>query len=74
MVPKHAGGRPPKEPWSAAYLRTCPEGHKYTPKERTCPECGTNPEQYMRKALALTAGGGGWLSYTGRNWLAGRKL
>src|SRR5581483_2495514 len=32
MVPKHAGGRPAREPWSIAYLKTCgnPEcGKKY---------------------------------------------
>ena len=37
-VPKHAGGRPAQVPWSDAYLRTCPNGHKYTPRERSCPD------------------------------------
>src|SRR5262249_5535420 len=40
LPPKHAGGRPPREPWSVAYLRECGNcGNKYTPKERTCPNC-----------------------------------
>ena len=73
-APKHAGGRPAKEPWSVAYLRECPNGHRYTPKERTCPECAPSPETFIAKALAATAGGGGWHSYTGRDILRGRRL
>ena len=73
-APKHAGGRPAREPWSSAYLRECPNGHKYTPKERSCPECAPSPENYLARALAAQQGGGGWHSYTGKNWLAGRRF
>lgn len=75
MAPKHAGGRPAREPWSAAYLRECGKcGAKYTPKERSCPTCSTSPETYLARALAAQQGGGGWHSYTGKNWLAGRRF
>ena len=57
MAPKHAGGRPAREPWSSAYLRECPNGHKYTPKERSCPECAPSPENYLARALAAC----GWI-------------
>jgi phage terminase large subunit-like protein len=75
-APKHAGGRPAKEPWSVAYLRECPNGHKYTPKERSCPECSPSPENYLARAISAQGGqgGGGRYSYTGKNWLAGRRL
>jgi phage terminase large subunit-like protein len=74
-VPKHAGGRPAQVPWSAAYLRTCGKCEAtYSPKERSCPECSKSPETFLREALASSPGGGGWLSYTGKNWLSGRKL
>jgi len=75
MAPKHAGGRPAREPWSSAYLRECGKcGAKYTPKERSCPACSQTPESYLAAALAAQQGGGGWHSYTGKNWLAGRKF
>jgi phage terminase large subunit-like protein len=74
MAPKHAGGRPAQVPWSEAYLRTCPNGHKYTPRERSCPECAPSPETYIARALASASGGGGKLSYTGGNWLSGRRI
>jgi rubredoxin len=74
VKPKHAGGRPAQVPWSEAYLRTCGKcGAKYTPKERSCPECSVSPETFIARALA-GQGGGGRLSYTGRDWLAGRKF
>lgn len=74
-VPKHAGGRPAKEPWSVAYLKTCEKcGHKYPPRERSCPECSMAPESYLAKALSMSTGQGGWHSYTGRDWFAGRKF
>jgi uncharacterized OB-fold protein len=74
-VPKHAGGRPAKEPWSAAYLHTCGNcGNKYSPKERSCPQCSMSPESYLGQVMALTQGSGGRLAYTGKNWLAGRKF
>jgi phage terminase large subunit-like protein len=71
--PKNAGGRPAQVPWSEAYLRTCPAGHKYPPKERSCPECAPSPETFIARALQAQ-GGGGRLSYTGRDWLAGRRI
>ena len=67
LPPKHAGGRPSQVPWSDAYLRTCPNGHKYTPKERSCPKCAPSPENYLQRALAMQSGGTGPLSYTGKN-------
>ena len=73
-VPKHAGGRPSQVPWSDAYLRTCPNGHKYTPRERSCPECSPSPETYLARAMAYQGGGGGRYGYTGKNWLAGRRI
>lgn len=77
MVPKHAGGRPAREPWSVAYLKTCvnPEcGKKYAPRERSCPHCSRDPESFLREAVALSSGQGGRYSYTGRDWLTGRRL
>ena len=74
QAPKHAGGRPAQIPWSEAYLKTCPNGHKYTPRERSCPECSPSPETYLARALASTQGGGGKLGYMGGNWLAGRRF
>ena len=74
--PKHAGGRPAQVPWSEAYLKTCANpacGAKYTPKERSCPKCAPSPETVIARALAAP-GGGGRLSYTGGNWLAGRRF
>ena len=77
-VPKAAGGRPAKEPWSIAYQSTCTNedcGKKYPPREPTCPHCSMNPAQYMAKALAMSAGqAGGWHSYTGRDLFAGRRF
>ena len=73
-VPKHAGGMPARVPWSDAYLKTCPNGHKYTPRERSCPECAPSPENVIARALAAQQGQGGWHSYTGKNWLAGRPF
>ena len=77
MPPKHAGGRPAREPWSVAYLKTCgnPDcGKKYPPREPSCPHCSMNPAQYMAKALSMSTGQGGWHSYTGRDWMAGRRF
>ncbi len=74
LTPKHAGGRPAQVPWSDAYLRTCPNGHKYTPRERSCPECSPSPETYLARAMAYQGGGGGRYGYTGKNWLAGRRI
>jgi phage terminase large subunit-like protein len=73
-VPKHAGGRPAREPWSSAYLDTCPTCEKkYSPRYRSCPDCSSSPEDFMRQVMA-TQGGGGWHTYTGRDWLAGRRI
>ena len=59
-IPKHAGGRPVQVPWSAAYLKTCPKCEaKYTPKERTCPQCAPSPENYLARAHFLQQSGGG---------------
>ena len=74
---KHPGGRPAQVPWSAAYLKTCTNedcGKTYPPREPTCPHCSMSPESYMRKALAMSSGQGGWHSYTGRDWMAGRRF
>ncbi len=76
LAPKHAGGRPAREPWSAAYLRTCgnPDcGKTYSPHERSCPHCNISPGTYMARVLAAQAGGSRH-TYTGKNWLAGRKI
>ena len=74
-APKHAGGRPAQVPWSAAYLKTCPRCEAtYTPRERSCPKCSPSPENYLARALAAPNGGGGRYGYTGKNWLAGRRL
>ena len=75
LPPKHAGGRPAKEPWSVAYLRECGNcGNKYTPKERSCPNCSRSPESVIAQALAASTGGGGRLAYTGRDILRGRRI
>jgi phage terminase large subunit-like protein len=73
QAPKHAGGRPAQIPWSEAYLKTCPNGHKYTPRERSCPNCAPSPETYLQRALAASQPGGK-LGYMGKDWLAGRRL
>jgi hypothetical protein len=73
-IPKHAGGRPTQVPWSDAYLRTCPNGHKYTPRERSCPDCAPSPETYLARAMSAQSGGGGRYGYSGKNWLAGRRI
>jgi phage terminase large subunit-like protein len=73
-APKHAGGRPSREPWSAAYLNQCPKCEKkYSPRYRSCPDCSSSPEDFLAKALAMQQGGNQWHSYTGKNWLAGRQ-
>jgi hypothetical protein len=77
MVPKHAGGRPAREPWSIAYLKTCvnPEcGKKYAPRERSCPHCSKDPESFLREAVQMGTGQGGRYSYAGRDWLTGRRI
>ena len=77
VTPKHAGGRPVREPWSIAYLKTCvnPEcGKKYAPRERSCPHCSRDPESFLREAVQLSTGQGGRYSYTGRDWLTGRRI
>ena len=77
VLPKHAGGRPAREPWSVAYLKECANpdcGKKYPPRERSCPHCSKNPETFLREALAMSTGQGGWHSYTGRDWMTGRRL
>jgi hypothetical protein len=74
-VSKHAGGRPAREPWSAAYLNTCPKCEKkYSPGQRSCPGCSQTPESYLAAAVAMQQGGGGWHSYQGKDWLAGRRF
>jgi len=77
MVPKHAGGRPAREPWSIAYLKTCTNaecGKKYAPRERSCPHCSRDPESFLREAQQMGTGQGGRYSYSGRDWLTGRRL
>ena len=60
VKPKHAGGRPAQVPWSEAYLRTCGKcGAKYTPKERSCPECSVSPETFLARAVAPARAAGG---------------
>ena len=74
-APKHAGGRPSREPWSAAYLNTCPKCEKkYSPSHRSCPECSASPEEYLRRVTQMQQGGGGWHAYQGKDWLAGRRF
>jgi phage terminase large subunit-like protein len=70
-TPKGNGGRPAQVPWSTAYLRECPQGHTYSPRERSCPQCAPSPETYLRRVTALSAGPGGNLA---AKWLAGRNL
>lgn len=57
--------------WAAAYYRTCPAGHEYPLKLKTCPECKPDANAYMRR-VAAHSGNSGNSIYTGRNWLAGR--
>ena len=76
LTPKHAGGRQAQVPWSDAYLKTCPKcDAKYTPRERTCPQCAPSPETYLARAMAAQGGqGNGRYGYAGKNWLAGRRI
>lgn len=78
MPAKHAGGRPAQVPWSVAYLKTCTNeecGKTYPPREPSCPHCSMNPEQYLAKALTLSAGGGnGRFAYSGMDPFRGRRL
>jgi len=55
--------------WSAAYYRTCPEGHEFPLKAGKCPDCNGDPGAYMRQVMKLSGGNSGKLSYTGKNWL-----
>ena len=76
-LPKHPGGRPAREPWSAAYLNTCVNeacGKTYPRHERACPHCSPSVENYMRRALAFGGGQGSWLGYTGKDVLRGRRF
>ena len=60
--------------WSAAYYRTCPEGHEYPLKLGKCPECSPDPGAYMAQVAKMShANNSGW-SYTNRDWLSGRKV
>ena len=75
--PKHPGGRPAREPWSAAYLNTCINedcGKTYPRHERTCPHCSRSPESYMRQVLALSGGNSGGIGYSGKDILRGRRF
>jgi hypothetical protein len=72
-TPKHAGGMPARVPWSDAYLKSCPNGHKYTPREPSCPQCAPSPETFIARALA-GQGGAGKYAYTGKDWLRGRHF
>ena len=38
------------------------------------PALQQEPETFMAKALAMSTGQGGWHSYTGKDWLAGRRI
>jgi len=74
-APKHPGGRPAREPWSAAYLNTCINeacGKTYPRHERACPHCSRTPESYMRQVAVLSGGQGGL--YTGKDILRGRRF
>ena len=74
QAPKHAGGRPAQVPWSEAYLKTCRVCEaKYTPRERSCPNCSPAPETVIARAVAGQSGVGRF-GYTGRDWLAGRRI
>lgn len=75
FAPKHPGGSKAREPWSAAYLNTCPKCEKTYPRhERTCPHCSLSPESYMRRALAISGGNAGGLGYSGKDILRGRRF
>jgi phage terminase large subunit-like protein len=70
--PKHARSA---VRWASAYNRTCPQGHEYPMKLGKCPECSPDPNAYLAQIAAFTsAGNQGSRTYTGRNWLAGRRI
>lgn len=61
--------------WSAAYAKICDYGHEYPMRLAQCPKCKNDPGEYMRQALALSgASSSTWQSYSGGNWLKGRKI
>jgi phage terminase large subunit-like protein len=68
--PKHAKSA---VRWSAAYYRICPDGHEYPMKLMKCPECKPDAAAYLQRAASLS-GGSGLHGYSGRDWLAGRKI
>lgn len=59
--------------WSKAYYNTCPAGHEFPLRVKTCPECRGSPESYLA-AVAKATGNRGWLSYNGSNPIAGRRI
>lgn len=61
--------------WARAYKNTCRKcGTVYPQREPQCPNCVPSPYAYMAKVQAITNGQSGFVSYTGRNWLAGRRF
>ena len=60
--------------WANAYQNTCDYGHEYPMRYRSCPKCGVTPDSYMAQVARLGGVNTGWHAYSGRNWLAGRKI
>lgn len=60
--------------WSAAYQKTCENGHDYPMRMKRCPECSGDPEAYLGQVMKLSSRATGGMGYAGRNWLAGRNI
>lgn len=61
--------------WAGAYLNFCKKCDKSYPQRfKKCPTCYPTPETYMATVQNASGQGGGWLSYSGRDWFKGTRL
>jgi predicted phage terminase large subunit-like protein len=61
--------------WAGAYLNHCKKcGENYPQRFKKCPTCNPTPETYMAAVQKASGQGGGWLSYSGRDWFKGAGL
>ena len=39
-----------------------------------CPKCKGDPGEYLKQVAAFSNSESGWMNYTNRSWLSGRKI
>jgi phage terminase large subunit-like protein len=59
--------------WASAYQKTCDQGHQYPMRQPRCTTCHPDPNRYLSQVARFSGNTSGW-GYTGKNWLAGRKI